>query len=435
VQWSCSRHLTEVFRKNHRLKQLWLFLKDTDEKAPADEMSSPPAFPCFHPTMETWYSYINRFECFLDAADLADISNYRKKSYFLSFCGAAVFDTDTALLAPQSVKEAFWEALQEILNNHYAPKPSKIARQLAFRQWAQAEGETISMYMAALRTAALQCGFKELDDMLLDQLVYGVRDLRLQRRLLAKGDLTLKLAIEEAQATEMSNLSAAEIQGMTSSPATKPNDTVYFEEITPDENLDYGEDVNCLTNRQQLQQQGSWNSVNKPQQYPPAQVICLSCGGNHLRPTCRFRNAISLNCQRKGHLARVCKSAKKTPQFQPLPPTRYQKNRDECFTILSESSSRHLAEVLRKNQRLRTLSLSLNNPDDQPLKELCEGLKYPACTIETLCLSVEILSESSSRHLAERLRTLSLSLNNPDDQPLKELCEGLKYPACTIETL
>ncbi|KAG8139533.1 hypothetical protein E2320_002301 [Naja naja] len=107
------------------------------------------------------------------SCDLADISNHRKKSYFLSFCGAAVFDTTTALLAPQSVKEVSWEALQEILSNHYAPKPSKIARRLVFRRQTQAEGETISTYMAALRTAALQCGFKELDDMLLDQLVYG----------------------------------------------------------------------------------------------------------------------------------------------------------------------------------------------------------------------------------------------------------------------
>ncbi|KAG8127232.1 hypothetical protein E2320_014178 [Naja naja] len=161
-------------------------------------MSSFPAFPSFHPATET------------------------------CFCGAAVFDTATALLAPQSVKEVSWEALQEILSNHYASKPSKIVRRLAFRQRAQVEGETISTYMAAFRAAALQCGFKELDDMLLDQLVYGVRDLRLQRCLLAKGDLTLKIAIEEAQAAEMSNLSAAEIQGSTNIPATKPNATVHY---------------------------------------------------------------------------------------------------------------------------------------------------------------------------------------------------------------
>ncbi|ETE65100.1 hypothetical protein L345_09128, partial [Ophiophagus hannah] len=132
------------------------------------------------PTAGSWESYINRFDCFLDAIDLADISDHRKKSYFLSFCGAS-----------------------EILSNHYSPKPSQIARCHAFRRQTQAEGESISGYMAALRTAALHCGFRDyLEGMLLDQLVCGVRDLRLQRCLLAKGDLTLKTAIEEAQVAE-----------------------------------------------------------------------------------------------------------------------------------------------------------------------------------------------------------------------------------------
>ncbi|KAG8137817.1 hypothetical protein E2320_003765, partial [Naja naja] len=46
-----------------------------------------------------------------------------KKAYFLSFCGAAVFDTATALLVPQTVKAISWEDLQELLSNHYLPKP------------------------------------------------------------------------------------------------------------------------------------------------------------------------------------------------------------------------------------------------------------------------------------------------------------------------
>ncbi|KAG8140155.1 hypothetical protein E2320_002872 [Naja naja] len=196
--------------------------------------------------------------------------------------------------------------------------------------------------MAALRTAALQCGFKELDDMLLDQLVYGVRDLRLQRRLLAKGDLTLKMAIEEAQAAEMSNLSAAEIQGATSSPAAKPNATVHFEEITPDEILDYGEDVNRLTNRQQLQQQRA------------------------------------------------------------LPPTRYQKHRDECFTVTRASptdSLNNLSQQLHINKLHVTI--------------LLEGKECPM-EIDTGS-SLSILSWSTLKRLIpsiskKRLQPCNLSL-------------------------
>ncbi|KAG8128772.1 hypothetical protein E2320_015530 [Naja naja] len=69
----------------------------------------------------------------MDAANLSDIPSNRKKAYFLSFCGATVFDTATAMLAPQTVKAVSWEELQEVLGNHYAPKPSRISRRQAFR--------------------------------------------------------------------------------------------------------------------------------------------------------------------------------------------------------------------------------------------------------------------------------------------------------------
>uniref|UniRef100_A0A2D4HQ32 Retrotransposon gag domain-containing protein n=1 Tax=Micrurus lemniscatus lemniscatus TaxID=129467 RepID=A0A2D4HQ32_MICLE len=193
-------------------------------------MTTPPNFPLFRLATKKWTSYINRFECILDATNLDDIPANRKKAYFLSFCGATLFDTATALLAPRTVKAVTWEELQEVLSNHYAPKPSRIARRHAFRRRSQAEDESISEYMAALRSAALQCSFRDhLDDMLLDQLVFIVRDLRLQRRLLAKGNIDLKQAIDEAQAAEMSNVSAAEIQ-KASLPSGKPSAAVHYED-------------------------------------------------------------------------------------------------------------------------------------------------------------------------------------------------------------
>jgi len=34
---------------------------------------------------------------------------------------------------------------------------------------------------------------------------------------------------------------------------------------------------------------------------------CFSCGGQHLRHNCRFRDGICNQCKRKGHIQRVCK--------------------------------------------------------------------------------------------------------------------------------
>ncbi|KAL7992037.1 hypothetical protein Chor_016293 [Crotalus horridus] len=109
--------------------------------------------------------------------------------------------------------------------------------------------------------------------------------------------------------------------------------------------------------------------------------------------------------------------------------------------ILTKSCSKLLADVLRKNQRLRVLKLSLKNPDDTTMELLYDGLKHSECTIETLQLAGKILTEYFRMHLAEvlkrnqRLRVLKLSLENPDDKTMELLYDGLKHSENTIETL
>ncbi|XP_070622830.1 NACHT, LRR and PYD domains-containing protein 12-like [Erythrolamprus reginae] len=109
--------------------------------------------------------------------------------------------------------------------------------------------------------------------------------------------------------------------------------------------------------------------------------------------------------------------------------------------VLNESCSRHLAEVLRKNQRLKKLILSLKNRDDKIMEVLCDGLKQPECTIETLNLTEGFITKSGSRHLAEvirkkqRLKRLNLYLDNENNEAVEVLCEGIKHPECTVNTL
>ncbi|XP_013911012.1 PREDICTED: NACHT, LRR and PYD domains-containing protein 12-like [Thamnophis sirtalis] len=109
--------------------------------------------------------------------------------------------------------------------------------------------------------------------------------------------------------------------------------------------------------------------------------------------------------------------------------------------ILTESCSRHVAEVLSKNQRLRELDLKIENSDDKAMELLCDGLKHSQCTIETLRIHGGILTESRSRYFAEvlrknqRLRELHLSITKFDERTVQLLCCGLKDPECTIKKL
>ncbi|KAM6459132.1 NACHT, LRR and PYD domains-containing protein 6 [Liasis olivaceus] len=113
---------------------------------------------------------------------------------------------------------------------------------------------------------------------------------------------------------------------------------------------------------------------------------------------------------------------------------------------LNESSCRHLAEFLRKNHKLRELCLPWCNISDKGLKLLCEELKHPDCELEVLQLSWETLTVSSSRHLADVLRKnqrlVELHLSFHDcvrherrEEAFQLLCEGLKDPDCKLDTL
>ncbi|XP_034276015.1 NACHT, LRR and PYD domains-containing protein 6 isoform X3 [Pantherophis guttatus] len=108
---------------------------------------------------------------------------------------------------------------------------------------------------------------------------------------------------------------------------------------------------------------------------------------------------------------------------------------------LNESFSKHLAEVLRKNQGLRVLKLFFKNTDDRAAEMLCEGLQCPECKIKELCLHIESLTESFSRPLAEvfkknqTLREFELFPNSTDERATEILCEGLKHPDCKIEVI
>ncbi|KAG8143991.1 hypothetical protein E2320_001122 [Naja naja] len=166
----------------------------------------------------------------MDACEPVRHSPNRKKAYFLSFREPPLFDTATAI-APQTVKAVSWEELQEVLGNHYAPKPSRDARRHASQRTKLKTNLSVSMWQLSAQLP----------------FTVGVRDLRSTKALLAKADLTLKQGIEEAQAAELSSASAAAIQKAINLPGSKPSTAINYEDAAyEDEYLEEEEEVNRL---------------------------------------------------------------------------------------------------------------------------------------------------------------------------------------------
>ncbi|XP_063145292.1 NACHT, LRR and PYD domains-containing protein 12-like isoform X2 [Candoia aspera] len=112
-----------------------------------------------------------------------------------------------------------------------------------------------------------------------------------------------------------------------------------------------------------------------------------------------------------------------------------------CCKSMTVSGYKHFAEVLRENSRLRELDLIQFDRDDRALEMFCEGLKHPKCRLEKIRFSGGFLPESFCGHLAEvlrknqKLRELVLSPDQLFDKAKELLCEELKHPVCRLEKL
>ena len=111
--------------------------------------------------------------------------------------------------------------------------------------------------------------------MLRDRIVIGVNDSNIQRRLLAEPNLTLKKALEIAQALETAERGSADLQP---TPVAVP--------------------ISGSVNAVGRQRRG----VNEDP------VKCFRCGGKHLATACKFIDAECFNFGKKGHTYRVCRS-------------------------------------------------------------------------------------------------------------------------------
>ncbi|XP_058468825.1 protein NLRC3-like [Solea solea] len=108
---------------------------------------------------------------------------------------------------------------------------------------------------------------------------------------------------------------------------------------------------------------------------------------------------------------------------------------------LSERSCEALSSVLSSvSSSLRHVDLSNNDLQDPGVKLLCDGLKSPHCSLETLSLSGCLVSEEGCSSLTSalnsnpsHLRELDLSNNDLQDPGVKLLCDGLKSPHCSLE--
>ena len=115
------------------------------------------------------------------------------------------------LVSPQKPGDLSYDDLVKVVKNHHSPQPSEIVERFKFNSRNQRSNDTISEYMAELRRLSGNCNFNAtLEDMLRDRVVCGVKDTRIQRRLLCEKTLDFSKTLSLAQSMEIAEKNAQE---------------------------------------------------------------------------------------------------------------------------------------------------------------------------------------------------------------------------------
>lgn len=219
---------------------------------------------------EEWSHYIERVKFFFTANDV--LNEGKKRAIFLSVIGAKNYAILRGLAENRPEQKTF-EELCILMERHIRPAPNEIHERFLFNTRDKQEGESISEYVATLRKMSEHCNFEEkVNEHIRDRLVVGVKDEKIQERLLGERMLTLHKAIEIAVSMESARKYSKLMLG--------------------------------------AQTSGSETSVHRL----PLKRECYRCGSTgHQADKCQFKNKECFKCRRIGHTRRKCRKEESRP--------------------------------------------------------------------------------------------------------------------------
>ena len=251
-----------------------------------DGMATHGSVTVFEQSKEDWTSYVERLNFYFTANDVAD--DGKKRAILLSACGASTYKVIRSLVDADKLNSTVYTDIVALVKNHYDPKPSSIMQRHKFNTRTRKPDESIAEYVAALREIAEHCDYKDtLSDMLRDRLVCGVNNDAIQQKLMSQKDLTYAQALEIAQ---MMEAAAKNTQHLKAQSTAAPSQEVHR--------------VPAAAGRRR----SARDSTKKVDSTASSRVSCHRCGGPHLATVCKFKDKMCYACNKRGHIARVCRS-------------------------------------------------------------------------------------------------------------------------------
>lgn len=271
-----------------------------------------PNFEQFCPEKEPFGNYKQRFENYLQMKNVFTDKVYCAK-LLLNSIGAAHFNIITALAAPEQAGELTYDKLITLLNVHLHPKKNVLVAQHQFLCKYQTQQQTISDFVAALKSGMDECEFKcECQKsiahvFLRAQFIRGIKDNSIREQLLQSEVSKFEDIVAKAVALEACRIDS-KIIGQPTAMTVSP--TMDINQITKSKHQ--GEHVHrSKSQRRDNQYQHKKGRSHSRINYSMLGIdgLCLRCGrSNHLSKECRSnkQNLKCASCNKSGHVSKVC---------------------------------------------------------------------------------------------------------------------------------
>lgn len=239
--------------------------------------------------------YADQIKYFLEANAITDEG--RKRATLLAVCGIKTLSIIRTLVSPKNTSDFKYDELILLLKQHFCPKSSEIFRRFKFHKRVQSKHESVNSYVTDLRKLAEDCNFGDtLSERLRDQIVCGLYDDDVQKRLLAESKLILENAISIAVASEVA---ASQSKFMHSQQSSNSDNA---------DSVDFVRGQSGKNSTRVGKQNVNTSGKNKAEfRNFKRDFVCFGCGGKHERSLCKFKDATCHSCGFKGHIKKVCR--------------------------------------------------------------------------------------------------------------------------------
>ncbi|XP_049294409.1 uncharacterized protein LOC125769645 [Anopheles funestus] len=203
-----------------------------------------------------------------------EIDASKKTVMLLTLGGASLYSFVSKMVSPEEPKLCNYEKLCVKLKDQLEQKVNVVADRYNFRHCMQKE-HSITEYIMELKSIAQTCKFQSfLSEMLRDQLVTGVRDEGLRKRLLRESELTFEQAESIARTWE-----AADEQNETFVGKVKPREMAAIKNAPK-----------SIVSKQHYNHGGSSYHPHKQSNEHANERKCYRCGRLHNPQTCPARS-------------------------------------------------------------------------------------------------------------------------------------------------